>query len=173
MRRCGKDATPYLDAWVERFKKLKGLEEIEVVRKLSGGDPIVTIPGEYITDGIMVVGGAAGQSGIGYAMRAGQICGDVAADAVKKGEVSKSVLSEYRKTWEKEFRAEHYVGRIGLETLRKMTDREIDEMAEIFENEDLSFIHGSAFEQAMQVFTFMLKKKPSAMLRYGAFLRNK
>ncbi len=46
-------------------------------------------------------------------------------------------------------------------------------MAEIFENEDLSFIHGSAFEQAMQVFTFMLKKKPSAMLRYGAFLRNK
>ena len=33
-----KDATPYLDAWVERFKKLKGLEEIEVVRKLSGGD---------------------------------------------------------------------------------------------------------------------------------------
>ncbi|KKG84058.1 FAD-dependent oxidoreductase [Methanosarcina mazei] len=173
VRRCGKDATPYLDAWVERFKKLKGLEEIEVVRKLSGGDPIVTIPGEYITDGIMVVGGAAGQSGIGYAMRAGQICGDVAADAVKKGEVSKSVLSEYRKTWEKEFRAEHYVGRIGLETLRKMTDGEIDEMAEIFENEDLSFIHGSAFEQAMQVFTFMLKKKPSAMLRYGAFLRNK
>ena len=173
VRRCGKNATPYLDAWVERFKKLKGVEEIEVVRKLSGGDPIVTIPGEYITDGIMVVGGAAGQSGIGYAMRAGQICGDVAADAVKKGEVSKSVLSEYRKTWEKEFRAEHYVGRIGLETLRKMTDGEIDEMAEIFENEDLSFIHGSAFEQAMQVFTFMLKKKPSAMLRYGAFLRNK
>ncbi len=65
------------------------------------------------------------------------------------------------------------MGRIGLETLRKMTDREIDEMAEVFENEDLSFIHGSAFEQAMQVFTFMLKKKPSAMLKYRAFLRNK
>ncbi|MCQ1535127.1 NAD(P)/FAD-dependent oxidoreductase [Methanosarcina sp. KYL-1] len=173
VRRCGKDAKPYLNAWVERFKKLKGIEELEVVRKLAGGDPIVTIPNEYISDGVMVVGGAAGQSGIGYAMRAGQICGDVAADAVKKGDVSKHALSEYRKTWEKEFKTEHYIGRIGLETLRKMTDREIDDMAKVFEKEDLSFIHGSAFDQATQVFFFMLKKNPTAMLKYRALLRNK
>jgi len=173
VRRCGRDATPYLNAWIENFKKIKGLEEIEVVRKLSGGDPIVTIPNEYITDGVMVVGGAAGQSGIGYAMRAGQICGDVAADAVKKGDVSKNALSAYRKIWEKEFKAEHYLGRIGLETLRKMTDREIDEVVAVFEKEDLSFIHGSSVEQAIQVFAFMLKKKPSIMLNYRALLRNK
>jgi digeranylgeranylglycerophospholipid reductase len=173
VRRCGKDATPYLNAWVEKFKKLKGLEELEVVRKLSGGDPIVTLPNKYIANGIMVVGGAAGQSGIGYAMRAGQICGDVAADAIRKGDVSRNALSKYRKAWEKEFRAEHYLGRIGLETLRKMTDREIDEMVAVFEKEDLSFIHGSPVEQAIQVFAFMLKKKPSAMLKYRALLRNK
>lgn len=173
VRRCGKDATPYLNAWVEKFKKLKGLEELEILRTLSGGDPIVTLPNEYITDGIMVVGGAAGQSGIGYAMRAGQICGDVAADAIGKGDVSKNALSEYRKIWEKEFRAEHYLGRIGLETLRKMTDREIDEMVAVFEKEDLSFIHGSSVEQAMQVFAFILKKKPSAIWKYRALLRNK
>lgn len=173
VRRCGKDATPYLNAWVEKFKKLKGLEELEILRTLSGGDPIVTLPNEYITDGIMVVGGAAGQSGIGYAMRAGQICGDVAADAIGKGDVSKNALSEYRKTWEKEFRAEHYLGRMGLETLRKMTDREIDEMVAVFEKEDMSFIHGSSVEQAMQVFAFMLKKKPSAIWKYRALLRNK
>ena len=173
VRRCGRDATPYLNAWVEKFKKLKELEELEVVRRLSGGDPIVTLPNEYITNGIMVVGGAAGQSGIGYAMRAGQICGDVAADAIRKGDVSRNVLSEYRKAWEKEFKAEHYLGRIGLETLRKMTDREIDEMAAVFEKEDLSFIHGSPVEQAIQVSTFILKKKPSAMLKYRALLRNK
>lgn len=173
VRRCGKDATPYLNAWVENFKRLKGLKELEVIRKLSGGDPIVTLPNEYITDGIMVAGGAAGQSGIGYAMRAGQICGDVAADAIKKGDVSKSALSEYRKTWEKEFKVEHYLGRIGLETLRKMTDREIDEMVKVFEKEDLSFIHGSSVEQVMQVFAFTLKKKPSAVLKYRALFRNR
>ncbi|MGA9187646.1 MAG: NAD(P)/FAD-dependent oxidoreductase [Methanosarcina sp.] len=173
VRRCGKDATPYLNSWVENFKRLKGLKELEVVRKLSGGDPIVTLPNEYITDGIMVAGGAAGQSGIGYAMRAGQICGDVAADAIRKGDVSKNALSEYRKTWEKEFKAEHYLGRIGLETLRKMTDREIDEMVRVFEKEDLSFIHGSSVEQVMQVFAFTLKKKPSAVLKYRALFRNK
>jgi len=173
VRRCGPDATPYLNAWVENFKKLKGLEELEVVRKLSGGDPIVTLPKEYIADGIMVVGGAAGQSGIGYAMRAGQICGDVAANAISKGDVSKSSLLAYQKDWRKEFLAEHYLGRMGLETLRKMTDREIDEMAKVFEKEDLSFIHGSSVEQAMQVFAFMLKKKPSAILKCRAFLRNR
>ncbi len=41
-----------------------------------------------------------------------------------------------------------------------MTDREIDEMAKVFEKQDLSFIHGSSVEQAMQVFAFMLKKNP-------------
>ena len=106
-------------------------------------------------------------------MRAGQICGDVAADAVKKRNVSKSALLEYRRIWEREFKAEHYLGRIGLETLRKMTDREIDEMVKIFEKEDLSFIHGSSIEQAMQVFAFMLKKKPSAILKCRALLRNR
>jgi hypothetical protein len=54
-----------------------------------------------------------------------------------------------------------------------MTDREIDEMVAVFEKEDLSFIHGSPVEQAIQVSTFMLKKKPSAMLKYRALLRNK
>jgi flavin-dependent dehydrogenase len=173
VRRCGKDVAPYLSAWVENFKRLKGLNELEVIRKLSGGDPIVTLPNEYIGNGIMVVGGAAGQSGIGYAMRAGQICGDVASDSLKKGDVSKNALMSYKKIWEKEFKAEHYIGRIGLETLRKMTDREIDEMVSVFEKEDLSFIHGSSVEQVMQVFAFMLKKKPSAILKYRALLRNK
>ena len=173
VRRCGRDVGPYLNAWVENFEKIKGLKELEVVRELSGGDPIVTIPNEYIADGVMVVGGAAGQSGLGYAMRAGQICGDVASDALRKGDVSKKALSEYQRIWEKEFRIEHYIGRMGLETLRKMTDKEIDEMAAVFEKEDLSFIHGSSLEQAMQVFSFILKKKPSALLNYRAFLRNK
>ncbi|MDD4748626.1 MAG: NAD(P)/FAD-dependent oxidoreductase [Methanosarcinaceae archaeon] len=173
VRRCGRDANPYLDAWVKRFKALKGIDELEVVAKRYGGDPIVTIPNEFIANGVMVVGGAAGQSGLGYAMRAGQICGDVAAGAVQAGDVSKGALSVYRKLWEKEYKTEHALGRIALETLRKMSDNEIDEMAKLFEKEDLSFIHGSAFEQALQVFMFILKKKPSALLKCRAFLRNK
>lgn len=173
VRRCGKDATPYLNSWIEKFKKMKGLIDFEIVRKFSGGDPIVTLPNEFITDGIMVVGGAAGQSGIGYAMRAGQICGDVAADAIRKGDISRNSLSEYRKIWEKEFKVEHYIGRIGLETLRKMTDSEIDEMVTVFEKENLSFIHGTSVEQAIQIFAFMLKKKPSSILNCRALLRNK
>ena len=44
VRRCGNDATPYLNAWVERFKKLKGLKELEVVRKTFRRRPYSNTP---------------------------------------------------------------------------------------------------------------------------------
>ena len=173
VRRHGTDVSNFFDAWVEKFKRIKGLDEIKIVQRYVGGDPIVTIPNQIVADGIMITGGAAGHSGIGYSMRAGQICGDVAAEAVEKGDVSAKTLSEYKKQWNREFRTEYYLGRIALETLRKMTDPEINKLMETFKTQDLSFLHGSSFDQAMQVCLFMLKKNPTSLLSYRALLRNK
>jgi len=173
VRRHGTDVSAFFDAWVKKFKRIKGLDDLTIGKRVVGGDPIVAIPNQIVADGVMVIGGAAAQSGIGYAMRAGQICGDVAAGAVAEGNVSAKVLSKYRKQWNREFRTEHYLGRIALETLRKMTDREIDELMKTFKGQDLSFIHGSSFNQAMQVGLFMLKKNPASLLSYRALLRNK
>ena len=171
VRRNGMDVSPFFDAWVKKFKKIKGLDELKVGKRLVGGDPIVAIPGKIVADGVMVTGGSAAQSGIGYGMRAGQICGDVAADAISKDDVSSKALSEYRKQWNREYRTEYYLGRMALDTLRKMKDHEIDDLMKMFEGEDLSFLHGSSFNQAMQVFTFMMKKNPAALLSYRAMLR--
>ncbi|WP_321419723.1 NAD(P)/FAD-dependent oxidoreductase [uncultured Methanomethylovorans sp.] len=173
VRRHGTDVSSFFDAWVERFKKIKGLNDISFISKSVGGDPIAAIPREIVAEGVMVTGGSAAQSGIGYAMHAGQMCGDVAADAIAKGNVSTTFLSQYRTRWNEEYRNEYYLGRIALETLRKMTDKEIDAMMQVFEGEDLSFIQGNPMAKAMRTGMFMLKKKPSSLLAYRAALRRK
>ncbi|MDY0386515.1 MAG: NAD(P)/FAD-dependent oxidoreductase [Methanolobus sp.] len=173
VRRHGRDVSDFFNDWLERFKELKGLDEVRIISKSVGGDPIVAIPGDIVADGVMVVGGSAAQSGIGYGMHAGQICGDVAVDAIAKDDMSKSFLSEYRKKWNAEYRTEYYLGRFAMETLRKMTDKEIDGMMEVFEGEDLKVLGGSPFNQALQVSKMILKNNPSSILSYRAIFRNK
>ncbi len=173
VRRHGRDVSDFFDDWLAKFKELKGLDEVKIISKSVGGDPIVAIPGDIVTDGVMVVGGSAAQSGIGYGMHAGQMCGDVAADAIAKGDTSKSFLSEYRRKWNAEYRTEYYLGRFAMETLRKMTDKEIDEMMKVFEGEDLKVLGGSPFNQALQVSKMILKNNPSSILSYRAIFRTK
>lgn len=176
VRHYGRNITPFLDSWVSRFKEIKGIadDEFEIIKSQSGGDPIVTIPKQTYADNIMAAGGAAGQSGIGYAMHAGQIAGKVGAMAVAKGDYSERALSKYRSDWTKSLYVEHVFGRIGLETLRKMEDSEIDELFEVFEGEDVSsLIKGNTVNQGLSVISLMLQKNPSSILKAGAFFRNK
>lgn len=74
----------------------------------------------------MVTGGAAGQSGLAYSMRAGTICGSVAGEAVAAGDVSRGSLSQYEKLWKREFYWQYRMGRASLRTLAMMKDEEID-----------------------------------------------
>ncbi|MDI3540381.1 MAG: digeranylgeranylglycerophospholipid reductase [Methanolobus sp.] len=172
-RRQGTDVSDFFDSWLERFRKLKGLDEVKIVSRSTGGDPIVAIPGEIVADGVMITGGSAAQSGIGYGMHAGQMCGDVAAEAIAKGDTSQRFLSEYRRRWNEAYRTEYYLGRFALETLRKMSDNEINEMMKVFEGEDLRVLGGTPFNQAVQISRMIIKKNPSALLSYRAILRNK
>ena len=75
---------------------------------------------------LMVTGGAAGQSGLAYSMHAGKICGTVAAEAVMVKDTSKQSLSRYEQLWRSEFWWEYRAGRACLETLRGMSDEDID-----------------------------------------------
>jgi Dehydrogenases (flavoproteins) len=176
VRHHGPDVSEFLNAWVHRFKDLKGIsdDEFEIVDSKSAGDPIVTIPSQLYGPNVMIAGGAAGQSGIGYAMYAGQLAGKIGALAVAKGDYSNRMLSQYKSGWNKSLYAEHLFGRIGLETLRKMDDSEIDELFEVFEDEDVSsLIQGSAVNQGLSVLSLMLQKKPSSILKASAYLRNR
>jgi len=176
VRHYGKDVSEFLDPWVNRFKDLKGIsdDEFEIIESKSAGDPIVTIPSQTYGPNVMIAGGAAGQSGIGYAMYAGQLAGKVGAMAVAKNDYSENMLSKYKSGWQKSLYAEHLFGRVGLETLRKMDDCEIDDLFEVFEDEDISsMIKGSAVNQGLSVLSLMIQKKPSSLLKAGAYFRNR
>jgi flavin-dependent dehydrogenase len=176
VRHYGQDTSSFLNAWIEKFKDIKGIadDEFEIIESKSAGDPIVTIPDQTYTDNIMAAGGAAGQSGIGYAMHAGQIAGKVGALAVAKGDYSARTLSKYRSNWRSSLYTEHVFGRIGLETLRKMEDDEIDELFEVFEGEDVSsLIKGNTVNQGLSVLSLMLQKNPASLLKASAYFRNR
>ncbi|MDM7935554.1 MAG: NAD(P)/FAD-dependent oxidoreductase, partial [Methanothrix sp.] len=91
VRGHGPDVQPFFSRFLQVFKAVKAssYRDIGAMRILSfrrGGDPIAVLPGEIVADSLMVTGGAAGQSGLAYSLRAGAICGSVAARAVQSGD---------------------------------------------------------------------------------------
>jgi digeranylgeranylglycerophospholipid reductase len=133
VRGHGPDVQPFFRGVLKLFKDYKAMEfrDIEKMKILAvrrGGDPIAVLPGEIVADSFMVTGGAAGQSGLAYGMRAGQICGEVAARAAAAGDVSRKALFGYERLWKSEFYWEYRLGRAALETLMGLKDREIDRL---------------------------------------------
>ena len=133
VRGHGRDVRPFLDRFVETFKKYKSAEydarEMKVVAINRGGDAIAALPGEIVADSLMATGAAAGMSGIAYAIRAGTMAGEVASGAVESGDLSKKGLSGYARRWRREFGLEYRMGRASLLTLGGMADEEIDRLA--------------------------------------------
>jgi len=143
VRGHGRDVRPFLDRFVEIFEKYKSpdydVEELKIVSINRGGDAIATLPGEIVSDSLMVTGAAAGMSGMAYAIRAGSIAGEVAASAVASGDVSKRSLSAYVRRWNREFGLEYRMGRASLLTLDRMADDEIDSLTRGLAKRDLNF----------------------------------
>jgi digeranylgeranylglycerophospholipid reductase len=135
VRGHGPNVQSFFRSFLKIFKAYKSpayrdIEELKILSVRRGGDPIAVLPGQVVSDSLMVTGGAAGQSGLAYSMRAGQICGQVAADAISSGNVSRRALSEYAKLWNAEFYWEYRMGRAALETLADMKDGDIDRLVQ-------------------------------------------
>ncbi len=99
-------------------------------------------------------------------MRAGEICGTVAAKAVVTSNTSKKELSKYQRLWEKEFKSEYNLGRYALEALRKMDDKDIDRLVGLFAGADINRIVGTGtpISKAFRVMRFMLRRRPVSAL---------
>ncbi|HOT07744.1 MAG: Digeranylgeranylglycerophospholipid reductase [Methanosaeta sp. PtaB.Bin039] len=159
VRGRGRDVRPYLDRFVEIFKRHKAfrydrIRDLRILDIRSGGDPIAALPGQMVADGLMVTGGAAAQSGLAYSMRAGLICGNVAASAVRSGDTSKEALLPYPRLWHKELGMEYRLGRAALQTLSQMSDQEIDRMAMALGGKDLlagGSLYGRTFRAGLSV----------------------
>jgi digeranylgeranylglycerophospholipid reductase len=133
VRGHGQNVQPFFRGFLKIFKAYKkaqyrDIEDLKILSVRRGGDPICVLPGEIVADSLMVTGGAAAQSGLAYSMRAGTICGSVAAEAVAAGDVSGKALSSYEKLWKREFYWQYRMGRASLQTLATMKDEEIDQL---------------------------------------------
>ena len=137
VRGHGQNVQPFFRGFLKIFKAYKAgqyrdIEDLKILSVRRGGDPICVMPGEMTANSLLVTGGAAGQSGLAYSMRAGTICGSVAAQAVGQAvaarDFSRKGLLAYEKLWKREFYWQYRMGRASLETLAMMRDKEIDRL---------------------------------------------
>ena len=168
VRGHGSDVRQFFHKFLSRFKqyKLKEYRDIENMKILSvytGGDPIAVLPGEIVSDSFMVAGGAAGQSGLAYSMRAGIICGEVAAKASMAGDVSHGALARYEQLWRSEFYWEYRLGRAALETLRNLSDDEIDRLVRGLSDKKL-IAEGTLYKKAINAAILTASVSPRVLL---------
>lgn len=163
VRGHGRDVRAYLDRFVEHFKKYKSADydvrEMKIVSINRGGDAIAALPGEIVSDSLMVTGAAAGMSGMAYAIRAGGMAGEVAAGAVESGDVSKRNLSPYDRLWRREFGLEYRMGRASLLTLGRMADEEIDRLAADLAKRNLA-LSGTFFRKGFSAGIALARARP-------------
>ncbi len=168
VRGHGMDVNPFFQSFLGRFKAYKAeayrkIEQMKVLSIKQGGDPIAVLPGEIVSDGFMVTGGASGQSGLIYGMRAGTICGTVAGQAVSAGDVSRATLSRYERLWWSEFGWVYRLGRASLETLRNMSDVDIDRLVKGISGKNL-VLRGSLCRKALDAGILVTSVQPMTVL---------
>ncbi|MFH1284998.1 MAG: NAD(P)/FAD-dependent oxidoreductase [Candidatus Micrarchaeota archaeon] len=91
--------------YLKKFLKLERFKNAQPVAVKAGLIPVGEPLKQLVADGLIVAGTSAHQvdpihgGGICLAMDAGVIAGEVAADAVKSGDVSAAKLGDYDKKW--------------------------------------------------------------------------
>ncbi|UCE06160.1 MAG: NAD(P)/FAD-dependent oxidoreductase [bacterium] len=121
-------------SYLKEFIKKK-FPEAAILTTVAGGVPCSLFMDTVVTNGLMLVGDAAHQAnpltggGIIQSIIASEIAGKVAAEAVKKNDVSKDRLSEYAKEWEKENGSSHRRAYRLKEAVYKLTDDDLNRTA--------------------------------------------
>lgn len=78
-------------------------------------DPVYTLPGRLVADGVLVAGGAAGQGGLEVGLSSGWMAGETAARALASGRSDRAALRAYEDAWRKRYQR-------GYERLRRVAD---------------------------------------------------
>ncbi|MBC7218660.1 MAG: NAD(P)/FAD-dependent oxidoreductase [Hadesarchaea archaeon] len=118
----------------------------KVVEINAGGIPVGGPLKQTVKGNVVLVGDAARQvnaltgGGIDSAMRAGQIAGEVVAEAVKEGDVSERKLKEYERRWREKMGKSHERYLKAKNVLLSLSDRELDQLAETLAKVDFERI---------------------------------
>jgi digeranylgeranylglycerophospholipid reductase len=139
VRSSKKTAYEYLNSFISRFNG-------KIIEINVGGVPVSGNIKKTYTDGLMVVGDAAGHvnpitgGGIDLAASCAKIAGLVAADAIKSGDTSSKFLKRYEKLWKEE------IGDLMKSSIKyrkvfdKLNDKELNALAKFMKGRDLDNI---------------------------------
>lgn len=116
-----------LDARLQRWR--------EPAARFAGvaPDPVYTVPGELVADGVMVAGGAAGQGGLEMGLTAGWMAGETAAAALAQGRIDRRALAPYQRAWRGRYQKGYRRLRALTDRLARLTDAEIATLTEAWD----------------------------------------
>jgi len=142
----------------------------KVVAEIYGAVPLSGPLNETVVDGLILVGDAARQvnpitgGGITYAMYAGEIAGDVIAEAVQENDVSKKRLAKYDTKWRKEFGKRLDTGLKGKEFCFNLSDEDLNTLAHSIADERITELTPWA------LLTALIKRNPRMLLGLAKML---
>lgn len=125
------DPKRYLDRFVESHDYLK---KGTPIAHIAGAVSVCAPLEKTVDNGIMLVGDSARQidpmtgGGITNGCVAGQMAGNVAAEAVKAKDFSAEFLSRYEKAWRADFEDKSYMNWMAKEKLTQLSDETINKL---------------------------------------------
>ncbi|MDD3753860.1 MAG: NAD(P)/FAD-dependent oxidoreductase [Methanobacterium sp.] len=128
------------------LKKFASSLDATPVELNIGGVPVSGPAEKTYTNGLMVVGDAAGQvepftgGGIHITAHCGRIAGEVAAEAIDEGNYSANFLKKYEKRWKNEIGKDLKDSLKYRKILDQLSDDEINMLAKFLKTQDLKSI---------------------------------
>ncbi|MCS4540728.1 MAG: NAD(P)/FAD-dependent oxidoreductase [Euryarchaeota archaeon] len=166
----------YLKNFMEKHpiasKKLKNAQMVEIN---SGLIPICGPIPKTVTDNIMVVGDAAGNTkattggGIVTGGLCARIAAEVAAKAVKANDFSAKILSQYENQWRQSIGKELEIGYWIRKLANKLSDSQLDSLFEFFSKDDLAnlIVEKGDMDKPFALTKELLKRAPSLIKIIG------
>lgn len=152
---------------LEFVEKCPATQNAQAVELNIGGDPVGGMLKDLVEDNVMIVGDAAGHvnpltgGGIITALEAGKYAGEVAAEAIKEGDCSKTRLKEYEKICKEEIGDSFNKYFKTKEYMLSLSDSELDSIAEAFQDYEFEKISTS------ELVKLLIKVSPKALLKLG------
>jgi digeranylgeranylglycerophospholipid reductase len=132
------DSSVHPEKYLDRFiAAIPGLRDAQPVEHHFGLIPSERFAKTFTGDGIIGIGDAAGQAssllgeGIRWVIEAGRMAGEVAAEAIEKGNVTRPALLAFEKRWKKDFGADLRIAHRINQRIAQWSDKKWDERLEI------------------------------------------
>ncbi|MEX2722102.1 MAG: geranylgeranyl reductase family protein [Candidatus Wukongarchaeota archaeon] len=135
-----------------------------------GAIPVGGPPKKTVTNGVILVGDAAGQvhpltgGGISYSMTAATVAGEVAQKCLVKGDVSEEALADYEKGWREKLEEKFALGLRMRKLLEVMTDEQLDKLAQHLSGDNIIELVSGKLKKIWKYIKFRLKEPEIAKL---------